>query len=67
MVKNRIALGHVSFSDEVDKAVIDLNANLPPLTFVKDVKSFFGYCGFIMGFSKIANPLSKLLVTDLPF
>ena len=42
MVKKGIILGHVISSDgiEVDKAKIDLIANLPPLTCVKDVRSF---------------------------
>jgi len=48
MVKKRIVLGHMICSDgiEVDKAKIDLIDNLPPLTCVKDVRSFLEHVGF---------------------
>jgi len=42
MVKKGIVLGHVISSDgiKVDEAKIHVIANLPPLTCVKDVRSF---------------------------
>ena len=73
MVKKGIVLGHVISSDsiEVDKAKIDLIANLPLPTCVKDVRSFLGHAAFyrrfIQDFSKIAKSLSSLLVKDVPF
>ena len=55
----------------VDKAKIDLIVNLPPPTWVKEVRSFLGhagfYCRFIKDFSKIAKPLTNLLAKDIPF
>ena len=73
MVKKGIILGHVISNDgiEVDKAKIDLIANLSPPTCVKDVRSFLGHAGFyhrfIQDFSKIAKPLSILPAKDVPF
>jgi len=73
MVKKEIVLGHIIFKDgiEVDKAKTDLIVNLPPPTCVKDVRSFLGHAGFyrrfIKDFSKIAKPLTNLLVKDVPF
>jgi len=48
MIKKGIALGHVISHNEikVDKATIDLIANLPPPTSVKDVRSFLEHAGF---------------------
>jgi len=73
MVKKGIALGYVNFSDgiEVDKVKIDLITNLPPPTYVKDVRSFLGHARlyriFIQNFSKIAKPMSSLLAKDVRF
>ena len=73
MVQKGIVLGHVISSDgiEVDKAKIDLIANFPLPTCVKDVRYFLGHTRFhrrfIQGFSKIAKPLSSLLAKDVPF
>ncbi|PPY74832.1 hypothetical protein, partial [Escherichia coli] len=44
---------------------------LPPPTSVRAVRSFLGHAGFyrrfIKDFSKIARPLTQLLVKDIPF
>ncbi|XP_075499157.1 uncharacterized protein LOC142537531 [Primulina tabacum] len=56
---------------EVDKAKIEVIKNLPPPASVKGVRSFLGHGGFyrrfIKDFSKIAKPLSSLLMKDVPF
>jgi len=55
----------------VDKAKTNLIVNLPPLTYVKEVQSFFEHAGFyhrfIKDFSKIAKPVSNRLAKDVPF
>nr|GFA26995.1 reverse transcriptase domain-containing protein [Tanacetum cinerariifolium] len=78
MVKEGIVLGHkISKSRvEVDRAKFDVIAKLPlPMT-VKGVRSFLGHAGFyrrfIQNFSKIARPITHLLILvapdwDLPF
>ena len=73
MVTNGIVLGHIVSSKgiEVDKAKIDLIANLPTPKCVKDIRSFLGhagfYCRFIKDFSAISRPLCHLLSKDAPF
>ncbi|GJR75825.1 reverse transcriptase domain-containing protein [Tanacetum coccineum] len=73
MVKEGIVLGHkVSETGlKVDKAKIDVISKLPPPTNIKGIRSFRGhvcfYQRFIKDFSKIARPLTKLLVKDTPF
>jgi hypothetical protein len=73
MVKQGIVLGHVISHRgiEVDKAKVGLISNLPPPRTVKEVRSFLGHAGFyrrfIQNFSKIARPLCKLLVKEVPF
>ena len=73
MVKVRIVLRHVVFERgiEVDKAKVKLISKLPPLTFVKQIRSFLGHVGFyqwlIKDFSKITCPLCNLLAKDAPF
>ncbi|GJX29740.1 reverse transcriptase domain-containing protein [Tanacetum coccineum] len=73
MVTKGIVLGNkVSNARlEVDKAKIDVIANLLPLTNVKAVRSFFGhagfYCRYIKEFSKISRPMTKLLEKDTVF
>ncbi|MCQ7013001.1 hypothetical protein M9Y11_19425, partial [Clostridioides difficile] len=73
MVPNGIVLGHVVSKRgiEVDKAKIDVIESLPPPTNVKGIRSFLGHAGFyrrfIKDFSKIAQPLCKLLALDTPF
>jgi len=73
IVKREIVLGHIISSEgiEVDKAKVDLNANLPLLTCVKDIRYFLGhasfYWRFIKDFSRVTKPLSSLLAKDTPF
>ncbi|XP_075489567.1 uncharacterized protein LOC142528407 [Primulina tabacum] len=73
MVQEGIVLGHkVSEKGiEVDKAKIEVIKNLPTPASVKGVRSFLGHAGFyrrfIKDFSKIAKPLSSLLMKDVPF
>ncbi|XP_073133663.1 uncharacterized protein [Henckelia pumila] len=68
-----IVLGHRIFEQgiEVDKAKVHVIQNLPLPTTVKGVRSFLGHAGFyrrfIKDFSKIAKPLSSLLMKDAPF
>ncbi|MGG6712832.1 UNVERIFIED_CONTAM: hypothetical protein ITH36_24725, partial [Salmonella enterica subsp. enterica serovar Weltevreden] len=55
----------------MDKAKVDLIARLPYSTSIKEVRSFLGHAGFyrrfIKDFSKIAQPLSRLLQDEVPF
>ncbi|XP_048605032.1 uncharacterized protein LOC125582397 [Brassica napus] len=73
MVKEGIVLGHkVSEKGiEVDKAKIDFMVGLAPPRTVKDIRSFLGHAGFyrrfIMDFSKIARPLTRLLCKEAAF
>jgi len=73
MVRQGIVLGHVISNRgiEVDKAKVDVIANLPPPKNIKDIRSFLGHAGFyrrfIKDFSKIARPLTNLLSKDVPF
>ncbi|WZZ35997.1 hypothetical protein YC2023_019398 [Brassica napus] len=73
MVKEGIVLGHkVSQKGiEVDKAKIDVMVGLAPPRTVKDIRSFLGHAGFyrrfIMDFSKIARPLTRLLCKETAF
>ena len=73
MVKEGIVLGH-QISErgiEVDKAKIDTIEKLSPPSSVKGIRSFLGQAGFyrrfIKDFSKIAKPLSNLLVQGASF
>ncbi|KAA3480469.1 Retrovirus-related Pol polyprotein from transposon opus [Gossypium australe] len=56
---------------EVDKAKIDVMKKLPPPISVKGIRSFLGhakfYRKFIKDFSKISEPLCKLLEKDSMF
>ncbi|KAM1376157.1 hypothetical protein ACFX2F_037927 [Malus domestica] len=73
MVKQGIVLGHIVSERgiEVDKSKIDLVRYLPSPTSVREVRSFLGHAGFygrfIKDFSKIAQPLCRLLQKDVSF
>ncbi|GJT63907.1 putative nucleotidyltransferase, ribonuclease H [Tanacetum coccineum] len=73
MVKERIVLGHkISKAGiVVDKAKVDVIASLPHLNNVKGIRSFLGHAGFyrrfIKDFSKIARPMTQLLMKDAKF
>nr|GEY94693.1 reverse transcriptase domain-containing protein [Tanacetum cinerariifolium] len=73
MVKEGIVLGYKILKNriEVDKAKVDVIAKLPHPTTVKGIHSFLGHVGFyrrfIQDFSKIAQPMTRLLVKDTPF
>ncbi|KAM2163257.1 hypothetical protein ACFX1Q_040963 [Malus domestica] len=72
MVKQGIVLGHIVSEKgiEVDKSKIDLVHHLPSPTLVREVRSFLGHAGFyrrfIKDFSKMSNPLCRLLQKDVP-
>nr|GEU49186.1 reverse transcriptase domain-containing protein [Tanacetum cinerariifolium] len=73
MVKEGIVLGHKISKNgiEVDKAKVDVIAKLPHPTTVKAIHSFLGHVGFyrrfIQDFSKIAQPMTRLLEKDTSF
>ena len=73
MVQEGIVLGHriSARGIEVDKAKIEAIEKLPPPSSVKGIRSFLGHAGFyrwfIKDFSRIAKPLSNLLVQGTPF
>ena len=73
MVKKGIVLGH-RISERgivVDEAKIETIEKLPPPSSVKGIRSFLDHSGFyrrfIKDFSKIAKPLSNLLVQGASF
>ncbi|CAN6542439.1 unnamed protein product [Malus baccata var. baccata] len=73
MVKQGIVLGHIISENgiEVDKSKIDLVRHLPSPTSVREVRSFLGHAGFyrrfIKDFSKVAQPICRLLQKDVMF
>ena len=73
MVNEGIVLGHqiLERGIEVDKAKIETIEKLLPPSSLKGIRSFLGHAGFYMrfikDFSKIAKPLSNLLVQRAPF
>ncbi|CAN6687754.1 unnamed protein product [Malus baccata var. baccata] len=73
MVKQGIVLGHIISEKgiEVDKSKVDLVRYLLSPTSVREVRSFLGHAGFyrrfIKDFSKIAQPLCRLLQKDVSF
>ncbi|CAN6720957.1 unnamed protein product [Malus baccata var. baccata] len=68
-----IVLGHIVSKRgiEVDKSKIDLIRYLPSPTSVREIRWFLGHAGFyrrfIKDFSKISNPLCRLLQKDVAF
>ncbi|CAN6586207.1 unnamed protein product [Malus baccata var. baccata] len=73
LILKRIVLGHIISKKgiEVDKSKVDLVRYLPSPTSVREVRSFLGHAGFyrrfIKDFSKIAQPLCRLLQKDVSF
>src|SRR3954466_11483485 len=73
MVREGIVLGHkISYKGiEVDQAKVEVISKLPPPMNEKGIRSFLGHAGFyrrfIRDFSKIAKPLTTLLVKDKNF
>ena len=72
-VRHGIVLGHEISKKgiEVDRAKIEVIAKLPMPKCIKDIRSFLGHAGFyrrfIKNFSKVARPLTNLLVKDVSF
>ncbi|KAG9458835.1 hypothetical protein H6P81_003343 [Aristolochia fimbriata] len=56
---------------EVDRPKVEVIEKLPPTTNIKGIRSFLGHAGFyrrfIKDFSKVAKPLSNLLMKDVKF
>ncbi|XP_070040647.1 uncharacterized protein [Nicotiana tomentosiformis] len=73
MFEEGIVLGHKISKKgiEIDKEKIEVISKLPPPTSVKGVRSFLCHTGFyrcfIKDFSKVVNPLCKLLEKDAKF
>ncbi|XP_057790778.1 uncharacterized protein LOC131007883 [Salvia miltiorrhiza] len=73
MVTSGIVLGHFVTKDgiEVDRAKVEVIEKLPPPIDVKGIRSFLGHAGFyrhfIKDFSKITQPLCRLLAQDVNF
>ena len=73
MVQEGIVLRHRIYARgiEVDKEKIEAIEKLPPPSSVKGIRNFLGHAGFyrrfIKDFSRIAKPLSNLLVQGTPF
>nr|GEY99208.1 reverse transcriptase domain-containing protein [Tanacetum cinerariifolium] len=73
MVKEGIILGHKISKNRimVDKAKVEVIAKLPHPTTVKGICSFLGHASFyrrfIQDFSKIAQPMTRLLEKDTHF
>ena len=55
---------------KIDSAKVEAIRIWNTLTYVKDVKSFIGFCNFyrrfVLNFSKIAGPLNALTKKDAP-
>ncbi|XP_021743263.1 uncharacterized protein LOC110709359 [Chenopodium quinoa] len=73
MVTRGVVLGHIVYDQgiEVDKAKVEVIEQLPLPFNVKGVRSFLDHAGFyrrfIKDFSKIAKPLTQLILKDAPF
>ena len=73
MIEQGIVLGHVVSSRglEVDKLKIDVISSLSYPSCAREVRSLLGHAGFyrhfIKDFSKITEPLCKLLAKEVNF
>lgn len=73
MVKEGIVLGNKILAKgiEVDRSKVEVIEKHPPPVLIKGVRSFLGPVGFyrrfIKDFSKIENPLCKLLEKEVKF
>ena len=73
LMQEGVVLGHYisAIGIQVDPAKIEVIQTLPIPTKLKDIRSFLGHAGyyrhFIKDFSKIANPLYKLLTKEAEF
>ena len=73
MLTEGIVLGHHIFASgiKMDPAKIQVLVNLMPPTTQKEIRNFLGYAGyyrrFIENFSKIDQPLFKILARDVEF
>ncbi|XP_057760458.1 uncharacterized protein LOC130980834 [Arachis stenosperma] len=73
MVTKGVVLGHKISKKgiKVDRAKVEVIEKLPPPCNVKGIRSLLGHAGFyrrfIRDFSKVAKPLSNLLVSNVPF
>ncbi|XP_059309991.1 uncharacterized protein LOC132061144 [Lycium ferocissimum] len=73
IIREGIVLGHKVSSRgiEVDKAKIEVIEKLPPPVSIQGVRSFLGHTGFyqryIKDFSKVADPMCKLLKKNVNF
>lgn len=73
MVKEGIDLGHFvpGRCIEVDKAKVNIIANLPAPNSIKQLIWFLGHAGFYRRFVKdlaeIAQPMTQLLQNDMPW
>ncbi|XP_021864044.1 uncharacterized protein [Spinacia oleracea] len=73
LVNEGVVLGHLIFERgiQVDRAKVEVIEKLPPPVNIKGVRSFLGHARFyrriIKDFSKIAKPLTQLLLKDATF
>ncbi|XP_010677966.1 uncharacterized protein LOC104893548 [Beta vulgaris subsp. vulgaris] len=73
MVNEGVVLSHLVFEHDiqVNRANIEVIEKLPPPVNVKGVRSFLGHVGFYRRFiediSKVAKPLTQLLLKDATF
>ncbi|XP_073037779.1 uncharacterized protein [Primulina eburnea] len=69
--KSELLTSRVPSGIEVDKAKVDVIANLPPPKTIKEIRSFLGHVGFyrrfIKDFSLISKPICNLLTKDSAF